>query len=127
MIEVARDVPDRDDPALAIELMVSFESRRPSRLSGCDGVSDGRLGGSAGELSGPFRGGNLGPGTDRVEVLGGKAGLQPASPSGRLPIPPALADGAAVEFGRGGGVGLAGGGGGGALVRVHVVPFVTCS
>jgi hypothetical protein len=73
VIEVPFDLIDIDECVVPIELTESFEAFR-LRI-----ISDGRLGGSAGEAAVVVRAGNLGPSDaceDCVEVLAGRAGLE---------------------------------------------------
>jgi hypothetical protein len=73
VIDVPLDLMDIDECVVAIELTESFEAFR-LRV-----ISDGRLGGSAGDTAGVVRGGSLGPSDaweDCVGVLAGRAGLE---------------------------------------------------
>ena len=94
VIEVPLDMPDTDDRVVAIELTESFEAFLLSV------ISEGLLGGRAGDVADGARGGNLGPREFCelcVEVLGGRLGLETPSipfadatsgrnPSGSLPM-----------------------------------------
>ena len=96
VIDVPLDLMDTDECVVAIELTESFEAFR-LRV-----ISDGRLGGSAGEVAVGVRAGSGGPSDDWedcVGVLAGRAGLEiPSMPFadalsgwnslGWLPIPP---------------------------------------
>lgn len=80
-----------------MELIDSLDGRRVRAYSDCEGVSEGRLGGSAGDCSAGRREGRAGPDDDGADVLGGSAGrLMPSMPwaaaeglsaSGSLPMP----------------------------------------
>ena len=73
VIEVPFDLIEIDECVVPIELTESFEAFRLKV------ISEGRLGGSAGEAAAVVRGGNLGPSDtceDCVEVLAGRAGLE---------------------------------------------------
>lgn len=73
--EVAFETPDTDDLAVTTELTDSFEPRRLRPQSFCDGTSEGRRGGSAGDAcSEGLLGGKLGP-TDACDVRDGRGGL----------------------------------------------------
>ncbi|KAH9827167.1 hypothetical protein Tdes44962_MAKER09811 [Teratosphaeria destructans] len=63
-MEVVVETPDSEDRPVATELMLSLESLLASRSSEDDGVSEGLLGGEAGEA---------GEGSD-VILLGGRLG-----------------------------------------------------
>lgn len=135
VVDVPLDLADTEERAVAIELTDSFEALR------LRAVSEGFLGGNAGDVADGVRGGNFGPKELcelATEFLGGKLGLEiPSIPfaegllyvttgsdcSGWLPMPPlgrSVSGGLFVDAGRLYPFGLAGtldfgGGGGGGL------------
>lgn len=132
-------MPETDERVVATELMESFEPLRPLSYSGCEGASDGLLGGRLGAgCPDGLLGGKAGLGdacSDFVEFLvgrGGRAMLLDWPPSGWFPIgrlvmsPLSTICGTfafGCRFGLAGKSGLGGGGGRG-LALVFLVPLV---